>query len=253
MIVLDATFLTSAPDVARAPAPDLPEVCFAGRSNVGKSSALNTLARRKQLARVSKTPGRTRLLNFFDLTLADRTGPNRRTGKLRICDLPGYGFARAPKAERQAWAGMIEGYLRQRESLKAVVVLVDALVGAQPRDLEMMEYLAARQREGEGPPLIVVATKADRLARTRIGGQLDRIARDLGVPRSALIAFSSHVDIGRRELWRALCDATGLFGRRSEHLVHAAPEDEPVQDSSSPREPEPSAPARPDGHEGAER
>lgn len=232
MYILDASFLTSAPDVARAPYPDLPEICFAGRSNVGKSSALNTLAKRKQLARVSKTPGRTRLLNFFDITLGEGSGPNRRTGRLRICDLPGYGFARAPKAEREAWASMIGGYLRERPSLKAVVVLVDALVGAQPKDHEMLEYLAARQREGDGPPLIVVATKADRLARTRIGGQLDRIARDLGVPRSALIAFSSHADIGHRELWRAICDAAGLFGRKSNQIVQAAPEDVPASNAN---------------------
>lgn len=220
MIVLNADFEKSAPNLKDAPVDALPEICFVGRSNVGKSSALNTLTRRKQLARVSKTPGRTRLLNFFRIELADKNGPSRRTGVLRLCDLPGYGYAEAPKTERKTWGAMITGYLAGRENLRAVVMLVDADVGAQPRDLEMLEYLSGSTR-----PLIVVATKADRVSRTRMGGQLDRIARDLGVPRSAVLPFSSHADTGRNELWKTLCTATGLFGRvHLDHIIEARPE-----------------------------
>lgn len=216
MIVLSAAFEKSAPKLAEAPPADLPEVCFVGRSNVGKSSALNVLTQRHQLARVSKTPGRTRLLNFFRVDLADKRGPGRRTAAVRLCDLPGYGFATGPKDERRQWGAMIGGYLRDRENLAAVVVLVDSLVGPQPKDFEMFEFLAGTSR-----PLIVAATKADRLPKTRRGAALDRIARELGVPRDAVLAFSSEEDIGHTELWNELCAAAGLFGRKSARLVQA--------------------------------
>lgn len=222
MIVLDASFRTSSPTVEQAPPPDLPEICLAGRSNVGKSSALNALVARRGLARVSKTPGRTRLLNFFDVQLASGKGPNRRTARVRLCDLPGYGFALAPKQERRTWAAMIERYLRERESLRGIVLLVDAYVGVQPKDREMMEYLSAPDVAGR--PLIVAATKADRVPRTRRGGQLDRIARELGVTRSAVIPFSSEEEIGREELWGAICAAAGLLGRGERPPPAEAPE-----------------------------
>lgn len=223
MIVLDAQFEKSAPSVDLAPPDDQPELCFVGRSNVGKSSALNTLTRRKQLARVSKTPGRTRLLNFFLVTLADKAGPRRRTATIRLCDLPGYGYAEAPKSERRLWGEMMGNYLRDRQSLKAVVMLVDADIGAQPKDMEMLEYLGGMTR-----PLIVLATKADRLARTRRGSALDKLARQLGVPRSAVLPFSSVEEIGFREGWETFCAAAGLFGRDSdsEHILEAAPQEE---------------------------
>jgi GTP-binding protein len=218
MIVLDARFEKSAPDVSQAPETDLPEVCFAGRSNVGKSSALNALTGRRQLARVSKTPGRTRLLNFFRIDLADRPGPGSRKASLRFCDLPGYGFAKAPKPEKEAWGRTVSAYLRERASLTAVVMLVDAEVGAQPKDHAMIDFLADAHRQ-----IIIAATKADRLARTRRGSSLDRIARDLGVPRSAVFAFSAHEGIGRDELWRALCAAACLFDRQSDRILEPAP------------------------------
>jgi GTP-binding protein len=217
VIVLSAEFEKSAPGLAEAPRADLPEFCFVGRSNVGKSSTLNVLTNRRQLARVSKTPGRTRMLNFFKVTLADRAGTGHRTAALRLCDLPGYGFAKAPKAERVTWDKTVSKYLTERDNLTAVVSLIDAEVGAQPKDFAMMDFLAK-----SGRPLIVVATKADRLARTRRAAALDRIARDLGVPRSAVIAFSSHEDIGHEDLWRALCGAAGVFGRQSDRIVEPA-------------------------------
>lgn len=217
MIVIESVFEKSAPDLKDAPREPIPEICFVGRSNVGKSSALNTLTRRKQLARVSKTPGRTRLLNFFRVEVADRPGPNRRTATLRLCDLPGYGYAEAPKSERKTWGSMITAYLDGRDQLRAVVVLVDCEVGPQPRDHEMLELLSRSSR-----PLVVVATKADRVSRTRMGGQLDKIARELGVPRSAVLPFSSVEQTGRQDLWRTLCAAAGVLGRdESEHLLEA--------------------------------
>jgi GTP-binding protein len=217
VIVLDAQFELSAPNLASAPKADLPEFCFVGRSNVGKSSALNVLTARRQLARVSKTPGRTRMLNFFKVTLADRPGTGHRVGTLRLCDLPGYGFAKAPKQERVTWDKTVSTYLNERESLTAVVALIDAEVGAQPKDLAMFDFLAKSGRQ-----LIVVATKADRLPRTRRGSALDRIAHDLAVPRAAMIPFSSHEAIGHDELWRALCAAAGLFDRQSDRIIEPA-------------------------------
>lgn len=222
MIVLSADFEKSAPSLADAPKADLPEVCFVGRSNVGKSSALNALTRRKQLARVSKSPGRTRLLNFFRIELADRAGPGRRTAALRLCDLPGYGYALAPKVERKTWGEMITRYLSEREMLCAVVVLIDAEVGPQPKDHEMMTFLAGSTR-----PIVVAATKADKLAKTRLGSQLDRIARELEVPRIAVVPFSAHEGTGHAELWNTLCAAAGLLGRsNTERLLEPAPEEE---------------------------
>lgn len=220
MLVLDAVFEKSAPRVEEAPPADRPEICFVGRSNVGKSSALNVLTNRKQLARVSKTPGRTRLLNFFAVDIADRPGPNKRRASLRFCDLPGYGFARGPKDERRSWAAMIGAYLQQRESLAAIVVLIDAEVGPQPRDFEMMEFMRGASR-----PFIIAATKADKLPRTRRGAVLDKLANMLEVPRGTVFAFSSHEDIGRRQLWNAMCAAAGVFGVGSEHVIAAVEEE----------------------------
>lgn len=221
MIVLDAVFEKSAPRQEESPPADMPEVCFVGRSNVGKSSALNVLTKRHQLARVSKTPGRTRLLNFFHVTLADRSGPGRRTASIRLCDLPGYGYAEAPKAERKTWGAMIGAYLEKRQTLCAIVMLVDAEVGPQPKDLEMMEVLRTVDR-----PIIIAATKSDRLPRTRVGQALDKVAKVLEVPRTSVLAFSSHEQKGLGELWNAICAATGVFGRNTDLLLGPAPEGE---------------------------
>lgn len=214
MIVLDAVFEKSAPRQEESPVADTPEVCFVGRSNVGKSSALNALTRRHQLARVSKTPGRTRLLNFFMVTLADRPGPGRRTAAVRLCDLPGYGYAEAPKTERKTWGAMIGAYLEKRETLCAIVMLVDAEVGPQPKDLEMMEVLRTVDR-----PLIIAATKSDKLPRTRLAQALDKVARVLEVPRASVLPFSSHENTGLKELWNAICAASGVFGRDTSLLL----------------------------------
>jgi GTP-binding protein len=139
-------FVTSAPKVSALPSTGA-EVAFAGRSNVGKSSLINALANRKRLAHVSKTPGRTQLLNLFATD-----GPGT------VVDLPGYGFAAAPGRVRQTWQPMIEGYLRQREGLNMVAVLVDGVVGPTKLDVQMLDWLRA-----EGLPHTVVATKADKV------------------------------------------------------------------------------------------
>ena len=199
MIVLAAEFLRSAADARGWPPSGPREIAFCGRSNVGKSSALNALAARKQLARVSRTPGRTRLINFFDLKVAEKTRSGGRGAEheVRFADLPGYGFASGPRQEREKWREMIEEYLVKREPLRALVVLVDGDLGSQPSDIEMVRWA-----ESLGRKVIVAATKLDKLARNRHAQQTDKIAGHLAVPK--VIAFSAREHFGVEELWREL-------------------------------------------------
>lgn len=143
-------FILSGDDVAKLPATSA-EVAIVGRSNVGKSSLINAIGNRKNLARVSKTPGRTRLLNLFSVTEAGADGG-------AIMDLPGYGYAAAPKQIRDGWQTMIEGYLTERESLTMIVVLVDGEVGPTKLDLQMLAWLRSLEL-----PHTVVATKHDKV------------------------------------------------------------------------------------------
>lgn len=141
--------------------PDSPvEVAIVGRSNVGKSSLINALANRKQLAKVSNTPGRTQLINVFAL-------PSGAT----VVDLPGYGFAKVPAREQAAWRPMIEGYLRGRESLEMLLLLVDGEIGPTKLDLQMIDWLL-----GEGIPYVVIATKADKVKPSRLVGRQQQVA-----------------------------------------------------------------------------
>ncbi len=192
MKIIGADFLKSAVEPPDWPADDRPEIAFVGRSNVGKSSMLNRLSGRKALARVSNTPGRTRLLNFFDVTV--ELGASRSI--VRICDLPGYGFAKVSKTERAQWVGMIETYLIQRDSLRAVVVIIDVRVGPTDDDLEMIHWL---EEKGRRP--IVVATKLDKLPKAKRAGRLRQIEVQLQLPPRSLLGFSSEEGIGREALW----------------------------------------------------
>lgn len=198
MIIHSADFLKSATAPGDYPPPGPREVAFCGRSNVGKSSALNTLAGRKALARVSRTPGRTRLINFFDLEVSKEKG--REPIEVRFADLPGYGFASGPKSETAQWQEMIEQYLTGRSELAALVILVDGELGPQPSDIEMVRW-----GESLGKRVIVVATKLDKLSRQRRGQKVDKIAGQLAVPN--VIGFSSKERFGVEDLWHALLAA----------------------------------------------
>jgi GTP-binding protein len=202
VIVLSAEFLKSATKPADYPEPGPREFAFCGRSNVGKSSCLNALASRKSLARVSRTPGRTRLINFFDLRVAEKTAASGRGAEheVRFADLPGYGFAAGPRGERELWKRMIEEYLTRREALRALVVLVDGDLGPQPSDVEMVRWGESLERK-----VLVAATKLDKIARTHRPARLDKIAGQLAVP--AVIAFSAKERFGVEELWNALVSA----------------------------------------------
>ncbi|MFK7930442.1 MAG: ribosome biogenesis GTP-binding protein YihA/YsxC [Myxococcota bacterium] len=168
------------------PTLTLPEVAFAGRSNVGKSSALNTLLQRKKAARVSGRPGRTQRINLFQVGDA-----------VIFADLPGYGFARVPDAVRDAWKPMIEGYLGRRETLKLVVVLVDARREPQELDLELVSGLVEAQI-----PCLVVTTKVDKLKKHERKPILAKLADAFGVPEA--IPFSSVSGEGRDRVWQII-------------------------------------------------
>lgn len=170
------------------PVSELPEIAFSGRSNVGKSSLLNTLVRRKSFARVSSTPGKTREINFFRVNEA-----------FHLVDLPGYGYARVSKAARDAWRPLIEGYLRTSEHLRGVVQLIDSRHPPSDDDHRMMHYLASI-----GVPTIVVATKVDKLKRAERAPTLGALAAQLGVDDDQLIPFSAHTGEGRDELAEAI-------------------------------------------------
>ena len=200
MIVLAAEFLKSAAGAGDWPPAGPPEFAFCGRSNVGKSSALNALANRQKLARVSRAPGRTRLINFFDLRVAEKPRALGHERDVRFADLPGYGFAAGPREERENWRGMIEEYLTGRETLGALIVLVDGEIGAQPSDIEMVRWGESLERK-----VIAVATKLDKLSRGQHRQQLDRIAGQLAVRE--VLPFSAKDRIGVDELWQALLAA----------------------------------------------
>lgn len=198
--ILDAQFVTTATKLEEYPRHNVPEVAFVGRSNVGKSSMINTLANRRKLVRVSNTPGRTRTLNFFDVTLENKA----KKRVVRLCDLPGYGFAKVAKSERLAWDRMIDTYLQNRHTLKAVVTIIDGEIGPTADDLEMLDFL-----QDKPPRILVVATKLDRLGKAARKPQLQKIKEKLELPDGAVLGFSAVENIGHDDVWGTLLSLLG--------------------------------------------
>lgn len=172
------------------PPPGLPEVAFAGRSNVGKSSLINVLVQRRKLARVSKAPGRTREINFFTVNDA-----------FIMADLPGYGYARVSKDRRAAWRPLIEGYLRRTPTLRGVVQLLDSRHDPTGDDLQMLSFLA-----DVGTPTLIVATKVDKLRKSEREARLAALSSVTGVEPAQIIPFSAETREGRDELAEAIVE-----------------------------------------------
>jgi GTP-binding protein len=191
MRITQAEFVTSTARLAQMPPAALPEVAFAGRSNVGKSSLINTLVMRKHLVKTSSTPGKTRLINFFEVN-----------GRYGFVDLPGYGYSRVSRGERARWGPLVEGYLSKRPTLKAVVLIMDLRHEPFATDHQMAEWLAHR-----GLTTILVATKADKLSRSRQGERRKQMAEAFGIEPGDIILFSAKTRRGRPELWRAIREA----------------------------------------------
>jgi GTP-binding protein len=172
------------------PDSSLPEIAFAGRSNVGKSSLLNTLVRRKSFARVSRTPGRTREINFF-----------RINNSFVLVDLPGYGYARISKERKAEWRPMIESYLRRTTQLRGIVQLLDIRREPSEDDRAMLDFLAELE-----VPTIVALTKADKLSKAGARAQAASISKSLMLEPDQVILFSTQTGEGRAELLEAIMD-----------------------------------------------
>ncbi len=188
MIIKDVTFIKSATKPSEYTEPMFLEVAFAGRSNVGKSSLINTLINRKSLVKTSSKPGCTQLINFFLLN-----------GNLSLVDLPGYGYAKVSKKIRAQWGPMIERYLTVRETLRAMVLLIDMRREPQREELDLIAWFTAH-----AVPFRIVLTKADKLSKTKQQKSISTIARGLGMEQEVLIPFSSKTRLGRDRLWKEL-------------------------------------------------
>ena len=194
---VSAQFMLSAMDAAHFPKPGPPEVAFLGRSNVGKSSLINSLLGEK-LAKTSSTPGRTRSINFFAVRRAGRSGP-----ELLFADLPGYGYAKLSKEVSAEWPKFVEPYLEQRETLALSIVLVDTNIPPQDKDTQLIEWLKFHQR-----PLVIVGTKSDRISNNTLANSLRKLQSALG--SESILAYSTKVGTGRNELWRRIGEACRL-------------------------------------------
>ena len=222
------------------PESRLPEVAFGGRSNVGKSSLINKLVRRKGWARVSNTPGRTREIHFFDVN-----------GQFALVDLPGYGYARISKTRQAEWRPLIEGFLSRSRELRGVVQLLDVRHDPTGDDLQMLDFL------GElGVPTVIVATKIDKLKRTELAARLRTLALQLGMEESQIIPFSAETGQGRDELAEAIVELVGQPSWRAEefaavdaeHAARAGVEDRPNAADEHARTPDARGDAELDAH-----
>jgi GTP-binding protein len=184
-------FLKSAADAGQFPAPGPPEIAFLGRSNVGKSSLINSLLGEK-MAKTSSTPGRTRTINFFEVRR-----PGKPKAEMLFADLPGYGYAKLPREMTAEWPKFIEPYLQERPTLALCIVLVDSSVPPQESDRQLVEWLQSKQRS-----YVITATKADRLSGNKLTHSLNSLRSRFQTQR--ILPFSTRTGAGRDELWKEI-------------------------------------------------
>lgn len=203
MHVKSAEFVKSATRPEHYPLAEVPEIAFAGRSNVGKSSLINVLVNRKGLVRTSSTPGRTQLINFFSVN-----------NELMLVDLPGYGFARVPPEVRKQWGPMVETYLSTRRCLGCVILILDIRRVPSDEDVVMLQWLRAY-----AIPAVIVVTKCDKLSKNERARQAATIGRTLGLAYDEMVFFSALSREGKELLWErieALLAASGAESRPGE-------------------------------------
>ncbi|MCP3923868.1 MAG: YihA family ribosome biogenesis GTP-binding protein [Desulfobacterales bacterium] len=188
MILKSSEFVTSAVNPEHYPKASLPEVAFAGRSNVGKSSLINTLLNRKKLVKTSSTPGRTQLINFFDINK-----------EFTFVDLPGYGYAKVPKKVKKDWGQMIETYITKRETLRCVILLLDVRRTPGKEEFDIINWLDQNMI-----PYLIVLTKADKFSNQQREKQYKKIAKTLEVDKKELTLFSSKSRLGKDVLWNKI-------------------------------------------------
>jgi len=203
--------MMSASDAAHFPPPSLPEIAFLGRSNVGKSSVINSLLGAK-IAKTSSTPGRTRSINFFEVRWPGKPQP-----ELVFTDLPGYGYAKVSREISQQWPGFIEPYLKERPCLALCVALVDVNVPPQAADKDLLDFLSS-----VGRPILIIATKSDRLSSNQLRNALQVMAHDSPVAR--IVPYSAKTGNGRQELWQEIRQAVenynAEFSRQTSVVSH---------------------------------
>ena len=196
MIIKSAEFVKSAVKPSQYPSAELPEIAFAGRSNVGKSSLINTILNRKRLVKTSRTPGRTQLINFFEINKA-----------FTFVDLPGYGYAKVPASVKKTWGPMVETYLSTRKTLKGVVLIMDIRRKPGLQELNFIEWL-----DYYNISRILILTKIDKLSKTKQIKQRLSIEKDLGEDNNDLILFSAKSRRGKDAVWDAV-----------DRLIHISP------------------------------
>ena len=195
MKITKAEFVTSAVAPEGYPKERLPEIAFMGRSNVGKSSLINSLLGNRKLARTSSTPGRTQLINFF-----------RVNGSFLFVDLPGYGYAKVPERIRRTWGEMVENYLANRKELVLSILIIDSRHAPTANDLRLRSWL-----EHHGLPFVVVSTKVERLSNNQLRNSLRTTTAELGTDAGAIFPYSSVTGRGGDRIWKAISERIDLF------------------------------------------
>lgn len=203
-------FVTSAADPRQFPPAGAPEIAFVGRSNVGKSSLINSLVGSK-IAKTSNTPGRTQTINFFQVRRPGKPHPD-----FIFADLPGYGFARVPKEVTSQWSSFINPYLEKRESLALCLVLVDVTIPPQDLDKQLVDWLHHVSRK-----FAIVATKADRISGNQLRTSLNKLSEQFGITPEQIIPYSAKARVGYEALWKAIKAASGTEDLQGENVSQA--------------------------------